>query len=55
MDVFLLCALSGRGICDELITRPREVLPTVTRHCVWSRNLVNEEAIARAGLQSQSK
>jgi hypothetical protein len=27
----------------------------VARRCVWSRNLVNEAAIARAGLQSQRK
>jgi hypothetical protein len=27
----------------------------VTRRCLCSRNLVNEEAIARAGLQSQEK
>jgi hypothetical protein len=31
----------------------RGVLPTVARRCVRSRNLVNVEAIARAGLQSQ--
>jgi len=24
MDVCLLCVLSGRGLCDELITRPEE-------------------------------
>jgi hypothetical protein len=24
MDVCLLCVLSGRGLCDELITRPQE-------------------------------
>ena len=24
MDVFLLCVLSGRCLCDELITRPEE-------------------------------
>jgi hypothetical protein len=24
MDVFLLCVLSGRGLCDGLITRPEE-------------------------------
>jgi hypothetical protein len=53
MDVCLLCVLSGRGFCDELITCPRGVLPNVALRCVWSRNLVNEEAIARAGLQSQ--
>jgi hypothetical protein len=34
------CLLSGRGLCDELINRPRRVLPTVARHFVWSRNLV---------------
>jgi hypothetical protein len=33
----------------------RGVLPTVARRCVWLRNLVDEEAIARAGLQSQRK
>jgi hypothetical protein len=51
----VFCVLSGRGLCDELITRPRGVLPTVARRCVWSRNLVDEEAISRAGLQSQRK
>jgi hypothetical protein len=34
------CALSGRGLCGELITCSREVLPTVARRCEWSRNLV---------------
>jgi hypothetical protein len=33
----------------------RWVLPTVARRCVWSRNLVDEEAIARAGLQCLRK
>jgi hypothetical protein len=37
--MFVCCVLSGRGLCDELITRPRGVLPTVARR-VWSRNLV---------------
>jgi hypothetical protein len=40
---FVCCmcwVLSGRGLCDELITPPRGVLPTVPRRCVWSRNLV---------------
>jgi len=27
----------------------RGVLPTVVRRCVWSRNLVNEEALAHRG------
>ena len=33
----------------------RGVLPTVARHCVWSRNLVNEEAMARVGLLRKIK
>jgi hypothetical protein len=24
MDICLCCVLSGRGVCDELITRPEE-------------------------------
>ena len=28
----------------------RGVLPTVVRRCVWSRNLVNEEALAHSGV-----
>jgi len=28
------CVLSGRGLCDELITRPEKLLPTVVRRCV---------------------
>jgi hypothetical protein len=32
--------LSGRGLCDELITRPEEFLPSVLRRCVWFRNLM---------------
>jgi hypothetical protein len=43
------CMLSGRGLCDELITRPEEVLPTMVRRFVWSRNLVNEVAMAHWG------
>jgi hypothetical protein len=31
---YVRCVLSGRGFCDELITRPRGVLPTVARRCV---------------------
>jgi hypothetical protein len=34
------CVLLGSGLCDVLITRTRGVLPTVSRRCVWSRNLV---------------
>jgi hypothetical protein len=35
------CVLSGRGLCDEMITRPRGVLPTMARRCVWSGKLVS--------------
>ena len=33
----------------------RGVLPTVVCHCVWSRNLNNEAALARVGLLCQEK
>jgi hypothetical protein len=33
MDGCPLCVLSGRGLCDGLITRPG-VLPTMVRPCV---------------------
>ena len=39
------CVLSGRSLCDKLITRPG-VLQTVVRRCVWFRNPVNENALA---------
>jgi hypothetical protein len=53
MDVCLLCALSGRGLCDELITRQ------VKSYRLWrvvacdQETSWYEEAINRAGLQSQ--
>ena len=42
------CVLSGRDLCDELISRPEE---SCRLQCsgVWSRNLVNEEALAHWG------
>ena len=49
------CVLSGRGLSDELDHSSREVLPTVVRRSVWSRNLVNEEAMAHWGLSLQKK
>jgi len=42
------CVMSCRGLCDGLITRPEESY----RHWwvwVWSRNLVNEEALSHWG------
>jgi len=49
------CVLSGRGLCDELITRP-EV--SYRLWCVVAcdlENLRNEEAMTRAGLQRHKK
>ena len=40
------CVLSGRGLCDGLITRPEE---SYRVWCVWSRDLNNEEAVAHRG------
>jgi len=51
MDVCLLCCvLSGRGLCDELISRPEELTDFMC-HCVRSRNIKNEQAIAGVGPQ----
>jgi hypothetical protein len=53
MEVCLLCVLSGRGLCDELITRPEESYRLWCVVVYDQKNVVVEEAIARAGLQSQ--
>jgi hypothetical protein len=51
--MFVCCVLSGRGLCNELITRPEE------SHRIWRVVVCDqetswyEEAIAHAGLQSQ--
>jgi len=45
------CVLSGRGLCDELITRPEE---SYRLRCVVVcdlENLKNEEAMTRIGSQ----
>jgi hypothetical protein len=47
------CVFSGRSLYDELITRPKWILSTVVRHCVWSWNLVDEHALAHWGLSRQ--
>jgi hypothetical protein len=47
--------LSGRGLCDELITRPEE---SYRLWCVFRcdlENLKNEEAMTRVGSQSHRK
>jgi hypothetical protein len=53
MDV--CCVFSGRGLCGELIIRPEEFYRLWRVAVCDQENLVNEEAIARAGLQSQKK
>jgi hypothetical protein len=56
--MFVCCvfrALSGRGLCDELITRSEESYRLWRVVVCDHENLVDEEAIARAGLQSQRK
>ena len=45
------CVFSGRGICDELITRPEESYRLWCVVVCDLENLKNEEAIARVGLQ----
>jgi hypothetical protein len=53
--VFVSCVLSGRGLCDELITRP-EGPYLLWRVVVCDQETsCDEEAIARAGLQSKRK
>jgi hypothetical protein len=52
MYVGLLCVLSGRGLCDELIPRLEEAYRLWRVVVCDHENLVNEEAIARAGLQN---
>ena len=49
------CVLSGRGLCDELITCPEE---SDRLSCVVVcdlGDLKNEEAMARVGLQGHRK
>ena len=49
------CGLSGRGLCDELITRPEE---SYRLQCVVVcdlENLNNEEAMTRVGSQRHRK
>jgi hypothetical protein len=56
--MFVCCecyVLSGRGLCDELITRPEE---SYRLWCVVVRdleNLKNEEAMTRVGSQRHRK
>jgi hypothetical protein len=47
------CVLSGRDLCDELITRPEESYRLWRVVVCDQETSCDEEAIARAGLQSQ--
>ena len=48
-SLWVFCVLSGRGLCDGLITRPEEEFWLV-RPCVWSRKLQSEAAETHKGL-----
>jgi hypothetical protein len=52
--MFVCCVLSGRGLCDGLITRPEESY-RLWRVVVCDHENLEDEAIVRAGLQSQRK
>jgi hypothetical protein len=47
------CVLSGRGLCDELITRPEESYRTGFAFVCDVENLMNEKALANWGLSRQ--
>ena len=49
------CVLSGRGLCDELITRPEESYRLWCVVVCDLRNLKNEEAMIRVGSQNHRK
>jgi len=49
------CVLSGRGLCDELITRPEEPYRLWCAVVCDLENLKNEEVMTRVGSQRHSK
>ena len=49
------CVLSGRGLCDELITRPEESYQLWCVVLCDLENLKNEEAMTRVGSQRHVK
>jgi len=49
------CVLSGRGLCDELITRPEESYRLWWFVVCDLENFKNEEAMIRVGSQRHSK
>jgi hypothetical protein len=57
--MFVCCecrVLSGRGLCEELITRPEESYRLCcVVVCDLEKNLVNEDAMTRVGSQRHKK
>jgi hypothetical protein len=51
--MFIYCVLSGRGLCDMLITRPEQSYRLWRVVVCDQETSWYEEAIARGGLQSQ--
>jgi hypothetical protein len=49
------CVLAGRGLCDELITRPEESYRLWCIVVCDLENFKNEEAMTRVGSQRHSK
>ena len=49
------CVLSGKGLCDELITHPEQCYRLWCIVVCGLENLKNEETMARVGSQSHSK
>ena len=45
MDVYLLCLLSGRGLCDELITIPEKSYRLWRAVVSDPENLTNDEGL----------
>jgi len=52
---FECCVLSGRGLCDELITRPEESYRLWCVVVCDLEHLKNEEAMTRVGSQRHRK
>ena len=53
--MFVCCVLSGRGLCDELITRPEESYRLWCVVVCDLENLKNEVAMTRVGSQRHKK
>jgi hypothetical protein len=50
--ILVCCQVEVSGRADH---SSREVLLTVVRHCVWSRDLVNEKVLAHWGLRAKNR